>query len=115
MTRASCACHFVAWEVCTAGQGTILSEVLNKLEGNCQIVRPECVSVHHISMCFRGLRLANFQQDLNDLPYVMQNFTYVQQCFTFRINKVCFPVILHYITTLHYTAHVVFRKYYFET
>jgi len=113
MSRASFACHFAAWEVCTAGHGTTLSEMLNKLEGNCQILRPERVSVH-ISMCFRGLRLANFQQDLDDIPNAMQNFNYVQQCFMFRINKVCFPITLHYITILHYTAHVVFRKYYLK-
>jgi hypothetical protein len=80
------------------GRFVQLSEMLNKLEGNCQIVRHEHVSVHHISICFRGFGLANFQQDFNGLPNSMQKFTYIQQCCTFRINKVCFPITLHHIT-----------------
>ena len=97
------------------GRFVQLSEMRNELEGNCQILRPEHVSVHHISMCFSRLELANFQQDINDLPNSMQNYTCVQQRFPFRINQVCFSVALHYVMTLHYTAHVVFRKYYIET
>jgi hypothetical protein len=59
------------------GRFVQLSETLNNLEGNGQIVRPEHISVHHISIRFRGLGLSNFQQDLSDLPNFMQNFAYV--------------------------------------
>ena len=84
---------FAAWEVLQ------LSEMLDILEGNCQIVRPEHVSVHHISICFRCLGLDNFQQDLHDLPNVMQKFTYVQQCFTCGTD-----ITLHYATALYCTC-----------
>lgn len=64
---------------------------------NVRLCETALVSVQDISRCFTGLRMANFQQDLNDLINNTLNFTCVLQCFPGRTGKVAFPITLHYI------------------